>query len=138
MFSHQNTFKNRYSVVVLYVSFQSLVKRTVQSGINSTEQVAMPSPFSMETNLPSSLRRRMSTPNQSEKTSDKAAEQSSKAREVLCRQIEVSSYCDSCIAASRKCRDGDFSLTWQKQDMGIFSSQVLIPRGVNFTSGFLD
>ena len=66
------------------------MKRTVQSGINSTEQVAVPSPFSMETNLPSSLRRRLSSPNQSEKTLDKAAEQSSKARELLCRQIEVS------------------------------------------------
>ena len=49
----------------------------------------MPSPFSMETNLPSSLRRRLSSPNQSEKVLDKATEQSSKARELLSRQIEV-------------------------------------------------
>lgn len=65
------------------------MKRTAQSGINSTEQVAVPSPFSMETNLPSSLRRRLSSPGQAEKVSDKATEQSTKARETLCRQVEV-------------------------------------------------
>ncbi|XP_069121893.1 E3 ubiquitin-protein ligase UBR4-like isoform X2 [Argopecten irradians] len=73
-------------------SCKSLVKRSAQSGLDSLDNLAGASPFSMETMLPSSLRRRMSSPSPLEKQTDvnKMAEQVNKAREALSRQVEGS------------------------------------------------
>lgn len=71
-------------------SCQALVKRTPQSGLDVSGTNSSPSPFSVETTLPSSLRRKMSSPGPSDKTeSGKISEQTSKSCELLCKQIET-------------------------------------------------
>ena len=51
--------------------------------------MASQSPFSMEAMLPSSLRRRMSSPGPTEKGGDpKMKEQTNKARDALSKQLE--------------------------------------------------
>ncbi|KAL3872340.1 hypothetical protein ACJMK2_040271 [Sinanodonta woodiana] len=67
---------------------KALVKRTPQSGIDSNENLGTPSPFSMETVLPSSLRRRLSSPGHVMKSGDKTSEQVNKTRESLSQQVE--------------------------------------------------
>ena len=75
--------------VVLFC--QAMVKRTSQSGLDSSNiQQQAPSPFSMETMLHSSLRRRLSSPSPGDRHLDsKLTEKVSKAREALSKQIEV-------------------------------------------------
>ncbi len=72
-------------------SFQSCVKRNPQSGLDSStgHHSAGHSPFSMETMLTSSLRRKLSSPNLTDKQSDKPTEKTNKAKETLIKQIEV-------------------------------------------------
>ena len=73
------------------------MKRTLQSGLDMSSVVpGGPSPFSMETMLPSSLRRRLSSPPGADRHADTTAlsgrresEKVAKARETLCKQIEV-------------------------------------------------
>ncbi|XP_067662559.1 E3 ubiquitin-protein ligase UBR4-like [Haliotis asinina] len=71
-------------------SCKALVKRTAQSGLDSSGSGPAQSPFSMDTVQPSSLRRRLSSPSIDDKASEmmKTTEMSNKAREALCRQIE--------------------------------------------------
>jgi len=68
------------------------VKRNSQGGADTTgSHNATPSPFSMETMLTSSLRRRLSSPGPTDKQemSKHESEKVSKARDTLCRQIAV-------------------------------------------------
>ncbi|XP_050389975.2 E3 ubiquitin-protein ligase UBR4 [Patella vulgata] len=68
---------------------KALVKRTHQSGLDCSSNVAAQSPFSMETLHPSSLRRRLSSPNPENKPDEtKSAEEVNKTREALCQKIE--------------------------------------------------
>ena len=72
--------------------WQAMVKRTADSGMDtSTGHQSGLSPFAMETMLTSSLRRRLSSPAPGEKQLEhvKSTEKTSKAREALCRQIQV-------------------------------------------------
>ncbi|XP_060554667.1 E3 ubiquitin-protein ligase UBR4-like, partial [Ruditapes philippinarum] len=71
-------------------SCKALVKRTAQSGLHNGEINSSPSPFSMETTLPSSLRRRLSSPLQADKRMDETKDQIGKARKILCQQLEGS------------------------------------------------
>ena len=70
--------------------FQSLVKRTAQSGLDCSGSGPAQSPFSMDTTHPSLLRRRLSSPCIEEKAMEviKSTEQN-KSKETLCEQIEV-------------------------------------------------
>ncbi|XP_064650064.1 E3 ubiquitin-protein ligase UBR4-like isoform X3 [Lineus longissimus] len=72
-------------------SCQALVKRSAQSSHDVASALPTgPSPFSMETMLQSSLRRRLSSPTQDQKTpSAKQIEKVSKARQALSKQIET-------------------------------------------------
>ena len=71
--------------------FQSCVKRSPQSGLDSSagHHTSGHSPFSMETMLTSSLRRKLSSPGVADKHTDKPTEKTNKARENLMKQIEV-------------------------------------------------
>ncbi|KAL5019292.1 hypothetical protein ScPMuIL_005014 [Solemya velum] len=74
-------------------SCKALVKRTSLSSMDHSDNMLSQSPFSMENVLPSSLRRRMSSPGQIEKAQDsKLMEQGNKDRELLCKQMEVCSH----------------------------------------------
>ena len=85
------------AIYVLFVSMasfflQALVKRTVPSGLDSSRHEGQgPSPFSMESMLTSSLRRRLQPLSASDRKSEgkKEAEKGNKAREGLCKQIQV-------------------------------------------------
>ena len=70
-------------------SCKALVKRSPQSGIDGSDSLSGPSPFSMETMLPSNLRRRISSPGVSFKQPDmtKIKEQVNKEREALAVQV---------------------------------------------------
>ncbi|XP_036368081.1 E3 ubiquitin-protein ligase UBR4 isoform X5 [Octopus sinensis] len=68
----------------------ALVKRTPQSGLDISGANSSPSPFSGETTLPSSLRRKLSSPAPADRTDGfKTTDQSVKLSETLCKQIEV-------------------------------------------------
>ena len=67
---------------------QALVKRSAQSGINSGDVGANQSPFAMETALPSSLRRRLSSPLHGDKQKHDGKEDMGEARRLLARQLE--------------------------------------------------
>ena len=58
--------------------------------MDTNDNLSSQSPFSMDSILPSSLRRRMSGTGISEKPSSitKVVEQVNKAREALCKQVE--------------------------------------------------
>ncbi|XP_052789588.1 E3 ubiquitin-protein ligase UBR4-like isoform X2 [Mya arenaria] len=72
-------------------SCKALVKRTSQSGLNSSEQGPSQSPFVMETTLPSSLRRRLSSPLHSDKQkSSESKEEISEGRRQLAQKLESS------------------------------------------------
>ncbi|KAJ8300173.1 hypothetical protein KUTeg_021692 [Tegillarca granosa] len=73
-------------------SCKALVKRSADSGLDNSDNISGTSPFSMESMLPSSLRRRMSSPGPAEKSCDanKILEQVNKARESLSKQLEGS------------------------------------------------
>ena len=68
------------------------MKRSSQSGMDlGTSHTTAQSPFSMETMLPSSLRRRLSSPGPADKHDayKQENEKVSKARDTLCKQIVV-------------------------------------------------
>ena len=66
------------------------MKRTAQSGMNSEEQSVTSSAFTMETILPSSLRRRLSSPLHAEKHKmDETKDQISKVHKLLAQKLEV-------------------------------------------------
>ncbi len=79
-----------------------MVKRNAPSGLDhSVAQPTGQSPFSMETMLTSSLRRRLSSPSPGDKHSDsKPTEKVSKAREALCKQIDS---CKDTLTANLVC-----------------------------------
>ena len=67
------------------------MKRTSSSGIDASGLTSGPSPFSLETMLTSSLRRRLSSPSTGDRHSGDVARKESevsKARETLFKQIE--------------------------------------------------
>ena len=76
---------------IYHQMFQSCVKRSPQSGLDSSagHHTSGHSPFSMETMLTSSLRRKLSSPGVADKHTDKPTEKTNKAKENLIKQIEV-------------------------------------------------
>ncbi|XP_062622353.1 E3 ubiquitin-protein ligase UBR4-like, partial [Saccostrea cucullata] len=71
-------------------SCKALVKRVPQSAMDCNDSIAGQSPFSMDTMLQSSLRRRLSSPCPTENTKadNKAIELANKTRELLGKQLE--------------------------------------------------
>ncbi|XP_052722001.1 E3 ubiquitin-protein ligase UBR4-like isoform X2 [Crassostrea angulata] len=71
-------------------SCKALVKRVPQSAMDCNDSIVGQSPFSMDTMLQSSLRRRLSSPGPSENTKadNKAIELANKNRELLGKQLE--------------------------------------------------
>lgn len=66
------------------------MKRIPQSAMDGNDSIVGQSPFSMDTMLQSSLRRRLSSPGPSENTKadNKAIELANKTRELLGKQLE--------------------------------------------------